>query len=140
MALTEAEMDELLYQNTMPVGDEWFAGVSSEGDLDQGWVPATGGSSQGGSSWAQIQAAGFDCGLVDPQMQPGSSEAVGYGGYYGVPQAQQQHLEIPDYPGFNMLGVYQGEVAVQGMYDASSGLGGQGQMGGWQGGYSTGGW
>ncbi|KAK3298708.1 Homeodomain-like protein [Chaetomium fimeti] len=148
MALTAAEVDEMLYrgaaQQGLPVGG---GGLDYEYGFgpEAGWV-AAGGSSQQQDQQNQHQAwmqqqDGFDVGLVDPQIQ--TCSAVGYGdaGYYA--QGQQQQLEAPGY-GYNMLGVYQNEVQIQvtqpGMYDGSSGLVSQGQMGSWQGGYNAEGW
>jgi myb proto-oncogene protein len=144
MALTEAEIDELLYQSGhLSVGDGWHSSGTHTsaspspqigGDLELGtrdW--STGGSTQ--QSWMQPQP-GFDSTVVDPQIQ--TTSAAGYDGYY----AQGQPTEAMGY-GYNMTGMYHNNAQTlphQGLYDTSGGLISQGGMGQWQGGYTTGSW
>ena len=160
MALTEAEIDELLYQSShLAVADGWHMGgggssssVSSampspqmgcggDVDLDLGWVDQTAGAAA--AAWTTTATTttqaqgGFDLAMVDPRIQT----AAAAGGYYHQQQQQQQQLEAPGFGYENVLGVYQGEVQVQGMYaDGSAGFVDQGAMGSWQGGYATGSW
>ncbi|KAH6628169.1 hypothetical protein F5144DRAFT_604365 [Chaetomium tenue] len=160
MALAAAEIDEMLYRGAqgMVIGGEELdldLDMDMELDLDRGFV---GGLSTG---WVQQQqqcqqqqqeyqyqglgscqqAGGFDASLVDPRMQ---QEGYGNGEYYAAQGQQQLGVAGYGYDGSNMLGVYQGGVQIQvtqpGMYDGSSGLVSQGQMGSWQGGYTAGGW
>ncbi|KAH6854764.1 hypothetical protein B0I37DRAFT_388661 [Chaetomium sp. MPI-CAGE-AT-0009] len=134
MALTPAEMDEMLYQGSQGLS----AGGGGLARRRVGWAATGAGSQQPQQqqqTWIQPQD-GFDASLVDPQIQ------TGHEGYYA--QEQQQQLEAPGFGYNNMLGLYQSEVQIQvtqpGMYDGSSGLVSQGQMGSWQGGYNAGGW
>ncbi|EAQ89485.1 hypothetical protein CHGG_06104 [Chaetomium globosum CBS 148.51] len=152
MALAAAEIDEMLYRGAQGMGiggGELDLDMELELDLDRGF----GGLSTG---WVQQQqpqgyqyqgldscqqAGGFDASLVDPRMQ---QEGYGNGEYYAAQGQQQLGVGGYGYDGSNMLGVYQGGVQIQvtqpGMYDGSSGLVGQSQMGSWQGGYAAGGW
>jgi myb proto-oncogene protein len=142
MALTEAEIDELLYQSAhLSVGDGWYpseAGTSASPspqigcDLDAGagdWN-ASGSTEQ---AWMQPHA-GFDSALIDPLMQAAS--AAGYDGCF----TQGQQAEVVGF-GYGTMGMYQsGAQAVphQGLYDTSGGLISQPGMGQWPGGYNTG--
>jgi hypothetical protein len=158
MALAAAEMDEILYQGSqgLSAGEEWFGaagaapspspsplmGGGGDMDLDQGFGGlSTGWVQQQQQQQYQVlgqQQAGFDASLVDPRMCQGE---YGNAEYYAQ---GQQELEVPGYGYDNMLGVYQGEVQIRvtqpGMYDGSSGLVNQGQMGSWQDGYTAAGW
>lgn len=152
MALAAAEIDEMLYRGAQGMGiggEELDLDMELELDLDRGF----GGLSTG---WVQQQqpqgyqyqgldscqqAGGFDASLVDPRMQ---QEGYGNGEYYAAQGQQQLGVGGYGYDGSNMLGVYQGGVQIQvtqpSMYDGSSGLVGQSQMGSWQGEYAAGGW
>lgn len=174
MAVTEAEIEEMLYRGGMSAGEEWFgasevvaaaslspspsprpmmAGGHGNGNgngnhVDQGfggletaWVQQPRQLQQQQQQYQGLdhhqQQVGFDASLVDPRMRG----EYGSGEYYA--QGQQQ-LEVPGYGYSNTLGVYQSGVQIQvtqpGMYDGSSGLVSQGQMGSWQGGYTAAGW
>lgn len=156
MALAAAEIDEMLYRGSQGVaggGEEWFGTAAPSpspspiplmggGELDQGFGGLSAGWVQQQQQYQSMgqQQAGFDASLVDPRMCQGG---FGNGEYYAQ---GQQELEVPgyEYNNNNMLGVYQGEVQIQvtqpGMYDGSSGLVSQGQVGSWQGGYTAAGW